>query len=148
MSAVNGATRELTNGNFKEFSFLCDEFQFQSPSQRVKAFKASPADRLAPLEEHLLRLQERVQKRDSENAALAEQAVRLEAEATTPTPARLHSDVKKLNNCSDRRHCHVNSFRRSSGSCAGRDFRFWGAEAATVSVHATFTAAEMGMAIH
>jgi hypothetical protein len=79
VSAVQGEVIELTNENIEGLSSLCDEFQFKSLSQRVAAFKNTPAYRVAQLEERFAQLEVEVS------------ALRLAAE----------TNLKNLKDCTD-----------------------------------------------
>jgi hypothetical protein len=66
LSAVEGEVIEITNANIKGLSAVCDEFGLGSLSQRLQAFKDSPAHqkvRIDALEERVRRLGVDVQAR-------------------------------------------------------------------------------------
>jgi hypothetical protein len=78
-SAIEGEVIEITNANIDGLSAVCDEFGFGSLSQRLWAFKASPAHQqkvqVDALEERVLRLEVNVQAlQGSHQTAAAAQA--------------------------------------------------------------------------
>jgi cell division protein FtsB len=118
VSAINGDIVEPTNENVNALSALCDELGFTSFAQRLKAFKGTPAYRLALLEQRFPEL-------EADIAALRSKA----ESGITAALAELQSDMKKLRDSTEPLQSEVTrltqgmSSLRSSAESAENDAR-------------------------
>jgi hypothetical protein len=108
VSALEGASVTITKDNFGGLSRLCEEFQFRELAERLSQFRGSEAFKEdvtlkdSEVRERLFVLEERMQQRDHDIAALRTELSRhsavqdLSSEALLGRMARLEAEVSAL----------------------------------------------------
>jgi hypothetical protein len=101
VSALKSEDVVVTNANFSGLSLLCDEFRFESLSERLSAFRQSAVFKeVATMEDSEARLllsalEERLQQRDADFAALRE-TEESTAAALTDATVRQNARIEAL----------------------------------------------------